>query len=111
MLYSCLYSAIFLNAGIFLLVADEEGTIEEQEMMEGGADHKAELADLAKDGNYFLYFFDFTSVSAYRKRLDWKRLFQIHAYARAQTTFYFCGWQGDTNIGEKKKQILKHQSY
>lgn len=71
MLYSCLYLAIFLNAGIFLLVADEEGTIEEQEMMEGEADHKAELADLAKDGNYFLCFFYFTSsVSAYVKRLD-----------------------------------------
>lgn len=45
--------ANFLNASIFLLVADEEGTIEEQEMMEGEADHKAELADLAKDGNFF----------------------------------------------------------
>lgn len=40
----------------FLLVLDEENTIEEQEVMEGEADHKAELVDLAKDGNYLLYF-------------------------------------------------------
>lgn len=58
----------FLNAGIFLLVADEEGTIEEQEMMEGEADHKTELADLAKDGDYFLYFWIYFC-------LDWERLF------------------------------------
>lgn len=38
---------------IFLLVIDEESTIEEQEIMEREADHKAELVDLAKDGAYF----------------------------------------------------------
>lgn len=46
-------------------------------MMEGEADYKAELADLAKDGNYFLYFFSFyfaSSLSAYLKRLDWECL-------------------------------------
>lgn len=31
-------------------MADEESTLEEQEIMEGEADHKAELVDLAKDG-------------------------------------------------------------
>lgn len=42
----------------FVLVADEEGTIEEQEMVEGDMDHKSELADLTKDGNNVLYFLD-----------------------------------------------------
>lgn len=37
----------------FCSVADEESTIEEQEVMEGEADHKAELVDLAKDGISF----------------------------------------------------------
>uniref|UniRef100_A0A3B4XQD9 E1A binding protein p400 n=1 Tax=Seriola lalandi dorsalis TaxID=1841481 RepID=A0A3B4XQD9_SERLL len=37
-------------------VPDEESTIEEQEAMEGEADHKTELVDLAKDGTYFLFF-------------------------------------------------------
>ncbi len=41
----------------FVLVADEESTIEEQEEMEGEADHKAELMDLAKDGTYVHYCF------------------------------------------------------
>lgn len=40
----------------FLLVPDEESTIEEQEAMEGEADHKAELVDLAKDGTLIIYF-------------------------------------------------------
>lgn len=31
---------------------DEEGTIEEQEGLEGETDHKTELVDLAKDGTY-----------------------------------------------------------
>lgn len=35
------------------LVTDEEGTIEEQESIEGRTDHKAELNDLAKDGMSF----------------------------------------------------------
>lgn len=34
----------------FLLVPDEESTIEEQEAVEGEADHSVELVDLAKDG-------------------------------------------------------------
>lgn len=38
----------------FSSVADEESTIQEQEIMEGEADHKAELVDLAKDGRFFL---------------------------------------------------------
>lgn len=37
-------------------VPDEESTIEEQEAMEGEADHKTELVDLAKDGTYSLFF-------------------------------------------------------
>lgn len=37
----------------FSSVADEERTIEEQEIVEGEADHKAELVDLAKDGRFF----------------------------------------------------------
>lgn len=37
----------------FLLAADEESTIEEQEIVEGEADHKAELVDLAKEGESF----------------------------------------------------------
>lgn len=42
---------------LFFLVPDEESTIEEQEAMEGEADHKAELVELAKDGTYLLNFF------------------------------------------------------
>lgn len=42
-----------LLAVFFLLVSDEENTIEEQEAMEGETDHKAELNDLAKDGLCF----------------------------------------------------------
>lgn len=66
MLYSCLYSAKLFTTVNFLLVVDEESTIEEQEIMEGEADHKAELVDLVKDGTYFLYFF----VSASLERQD-----------------------------------------
>lgn len=65
-LYSCLYSAKLFTTVNFLLVVDEESTIEEQEIMEGEADHKAELVDLVKDGTYFLYFF----VSASLERQD-----------------------------------------
>lgn len=61
------YSAKLFTTVNFLLVADEESTIEEQEIMEGEADHKAELVDLVKDGTYFLYFF----VSASLERQDW----------------------------------------
>lgn len=50
-------------------VADEEGTIEEQEMMEGNADHKSELADLTKDGNDLLYFSDVCVDSWYLRSL------------------------------------------
>lgn len=49
----CFYRVIF-----FAQVADEEGTIEEQEMMEGDMDHKSELADLTKDGKNLLHFLD-----------------------------------------------------
>lgn len=49
---------MFLPNYNFFLVADEEGTIEEQEMMEGDMDHKSELADLTKDGNNLLCFLD-----------------------------------------------------
>lgn len=45
---------IFLSLFYFSSVADEESTIEEQELMEGEADHNAELVDLAKDGIFFL---------------------------------------------------------
>lgn len=38
----------------FLSVPDEESTMEEQEAMEGEADHKSELVDLAKNGTYLL---------------------------------------------------------
>lgn len=49
---------VLIIISIFLLsVADEESTIEEQEIMEGEADHKTELVDLAKDG-IFLFFFN-----------------------------------------------------
>lgn len=37
----------------FCSVADEESTIEEQEIMEGEADHKAELVDLFKNGIFY----------------------------------------------------------
>lgn len=40
----------FISCVFFLLVSDEESTIEEQEGMEGETDHKSELNDLAKDG-------------------------------------------------------------
>lgn len=43
-------------------VKDEESTIEEQEAMEGEADHKTELVDLAKDGTYLLFFSFFAYV-------------------------------------------------
>lgn len=58
-MYNCIYSAkVFATDRYlsFLLFPDEEGTIEEQEFMEGEADHKAELVDLAKDGTYFLWY-------------------------------------------------------
>lgn len=42
----------------FHLLKDEESTIEEQEVMEGETDHKAELVDLAKDGMYLLFFYN-----------------------------------------------------
>lgn len=38
------------NRPFLFSAADEESTIEEQEVLEGEADHKAELVDLAKDG-------------------------------------------------------------
>lgn len=43
-------SRCLIISGFSLVVADEESTIEEQEVLEGEADHKAELVDLAKDG-------------------------------------------------------------
>lgn len=59
-LHNFLYFAE-LNVSVCCLscpsVPDEESTIEEQEAMEGEADHKTELVDLAKDGTYLLFFF------------------------------------------------------
>lgn len=49
-LCSFLYLAKIIDSCFFVLVADEESTIEEQEIMEGEADYKAELVDLAKEG-------------------------------------------------------------
>lgn len=43
-----------LSVHFFFSAADEESTLEEQEVVEGEADHKAELVDLAKDGIFFI---------------------------------------------------------
>uniref|UniRef100_H3CBP0 E1A binding protein p400 n=1 Tax=Tetraodon nigroviridis TaxID=99883 RepID=H3CBP0_TETNG len=51
------------------VVADEESTTAEQEVMEGEADHKAELFDLAKDGISFFPFFNPTVAT---------NVFQLH---------------------------------
>ncbi|XP_075903388.1 E1A-binding protein p400 isoform X2 [Nelusetta ayraudi] len=52
-------------------VADEEGTIEEQEMMEGNADHKSELADLTKDAELPLDVLMKHYAGAYAEGFEW----------------------------------------
>uniref|UniRef100_A0A3Q2WT77 E1A binding protein p400 n=1 Tax=Haplochromis burtoni TaxID=8153 RepID=A0A3Q2WT77_HAPBU len=56
---------------IFLLVTDEESTIEEQEGMEGETDHKAELVDLAKDAEMPLDALMKQYAGAYTDTFDW----------------------------------------
>uniref|UniRef100_A0A3P8Q1M2 E1A binding protein p400 n=1 Tax=Astatotilapia calliptera TaxID=8154 RepID=A0A3P8Q1M2_ASTCA len=56
---------------IFLLVTDEESTIEEQEDMEGETDHKAELVDLAKDAEMPLDALMKQYAGAYTDTFDW----------------------------------------
>ncbi|XP_034727184.1 E1A-binding protein p400 isoform X6 [Etheostoma cragini] len=50
---------------------DEESTIEEQEAMEGEADHKAELVDLAKDAEMPLDALRNQYAGAYMDSFDW----------------------------------------
>ncbi|XP_074494783.1 E1A-binding protein p400 isoform X3 [Sebastes fasciatus] len=50
---------------------DEEGTIEEQEFMEGEADHKAELVDLAKDAEMPLDALKKQYAGAYADNFEW----------------------------------------
>ncbi|XP_041792568.1 E1A-binding protein p400 isoform X3 [Chelmon rostratus] len=52
-------------------VADEESTIEEQEVMEGEADHKAELVDLAKDAEMPLDALVKQYAGAYVDSFEW----------------------------------------
>ncbi|XP_035514211.1 E1A-binding protein p400 [Morone saxatilis] len=52
-------------------VGDEESTIEEQEVMEGEADHKAELVDLAKDAEMPLDALMKQYAGAYVDSFDW----------------------------------------
>ncbi|KAM3611754.1 uncharacterized protein V6R79_023586 [Siganus canaliculatus] len=52
-------------------VADEESTIEEQEVMEGEADHVAELADLAKDAEMPLDAVVKQYAGAYADSFEW----------------------------------------
>ncbi|XP_070759778.1 E1A-binding protein p400 [Enoplosus armatus] len=52
-------------------VPDEEGTIEEQEAMEGEADHKAELVDLAKDAEMPLDALMKQYAGAYVDSFEW----------------------------------------
>lgn len=54
-------------------VPDEEGTIEEQEAMEQEADHKAELADLAKDADMPIDALAKQYAGAYTDNFDWPR--------------------------------------
>uniref|UniRef100_G3PFD8 E1A binding protein p400 n=1 Tax=Gasterosteus aculeatus aculeatus TaxID=481459 RepID=G3PFD8_GASAC len=53
------------------LVTDEESTIEEQEAMEGEADHKAELVDLAKDAEMPLDALKKQYAGAYVGSFEW----------------------------------------
>uniref|UniRef100_A0A8C2ZY39 E1A binding protein p400 n=1 Tax=Cyclopterus lumpus TaxID=8103 RepID=A0A8C2ZY39_CYCLU len=55
----------------FLFVTDEESTIEEQEAMEGEADHKAELVDLAKDAEMPLDTLKKQYAGAYLDSFEW----------------------------------------
>ncbi|XP_034547235.1 E1A-binding protein p400 isoform X3 [Notolabrus celidotus] len=50
---------------------DEESTIEEQEVMEGNSDHKAELVDLAKDAEMPLDALVKQYAGAYADNFDW----------------------------------------
>nr|XP_020488619.1 E1A-binding protein p400 isoform X4 [Labrus bergylta] len=52
-------------------VPDEESTIEEQEVMEGEADHKAELVDLAKDAEMTLDALKKQYAGAYADSFEW----------------------------------------
>lgn len=54
LLLFCWFVVVLLTLSYFSSVADEESTIEEQENMEGEADHKAELVDLTKDGIFLI---------------------------------------------------------
>uniref|UniRef100_A0A8C9X721 E1A binding protein p400 n=1 Tax=Sander lucioperca TaxID=283035 RepID=A0A8C9X721_SANLU len=55
----------------FFLVPDEESTIEEQEAMEGEADHKAELVELAKDAEMPLDALKKQYAGAYIDSFEW----------------------------------------
>ncbi|KAM4746215.1 E1A-binding protein p400 isoform 2-T2 [Anableps anableps] len=52
-------------------VTDEESTIEEQEVMEGDTDHKAELIDLAKDAEMSLDSLKKQYAGAYADDFEW----------------------------------------
>ncbi|KAM4577938.1 E1A-binding protein p400 isoform 9-T9 [Fundulus diaphanus] len=52
-------------------VTDEEGTIEEQEVMEGDTDHKAELIELAKDAEMSLDALKKQYAGAYADDFEW----------------------------------------
>ncbi|XP_047236911.1 E1A-binding protein p400 isoform X4 [Girardinichthys multiradiatus] len=52
-------------------VTDEEGTIEEQEVIEGDTDHKAELIDLAKDAEMSLDALKRQYAGAYADDFEW----------------------------------------
>uniref|UniRef100_A0A8C5EC60 E1A binding protein p400 n=1 Tax=Gouania willdenowi TaxID=441366 RepID=A0A8C5EC60_GOUWI len=52
---------------------DEENTIEEQEIMEGNADHKAELVDLAKDAEMPLEVLIKQYTGAYADSFEWPK--------------------------------------
>ncbi|XP_074525640.1 E1A-binding protein p400 isoform X2 [Halichoeres trimaculatus] len=56
---------------VFEDVPDEEGTIEEQEVMEGETDHKAELVDLAKDAEMPLDALVKQYAGAYADGFEW----------------------------------------
>uniref|UniRef100_A0A3B3V2R4 E1A binding protein p400 n=1 Tax=Poecilia latipinna TaxID=48699 RepID=A0A3B3V2R4_9TELE len=59
------------DSKIILLSTDEENTIEEQEVMEGETDHKAELINLAKDAEMSLDALKKQYAGAYADDFEW----------------------------------------
>lgn len=58
-------------AFVFILVEDEEETIEEQEAKEGNINHQSELSNLAKEGRRVVWFLPVVRSETRSETVQW----------------------------------------